>query len=175
MVTVPNLFGMTTQKAIATLAALKLRHLGQMPFSATGDGLAASQDPPAGSSVPIFTIVKVQYPSPLGPLEDGNVEGPTLPPGTYDGQITRVTVGNPYGTGQGAWISFTTEMDQSQVEFDATLYFDHALHPEPADRIEWTRRGAMLGMIQRAFTNKHRVRLHITQSLFVHAIDLIAA
>jgi hypothetical protein len=155
---------------------LKLRHLGKLPFSATGDGTAADQDPPAGTDVPPFTIVTVSYPSPIGPLEDQNVEGPTLPAGTYDGQITRVSVGNPTGSGQGAWISFVITMEDSPVEFGATIYFDHSLHPGPApDRIEWMRRGAMLGMAQRAFTNSHRVRLGITQELFVHNIEIVKA
>ncbi|MCK0511472.1 PASTA domain-containing protein [Aromatoleum buckelii] len=173
-VIVPNVIGMSSLAAVAALGAVKLRHLGKLPFLATGDGTAATQDPPAGAEAPPFTVVTVSYPSPLGPMPDQNIEGPTLPAGTYDGEITRVSVGNPFGSGQGAWISFVTDMEDSPVEFDAALYFDHALHPAPVpDRIEWMRRGAMLGMAQRAFTHSHRVRLGISQQLFVHAIDIL--
>jgi hypothetical protein len=152
----------------------RLRHQQKLTFSATGDGTAADQNPQAGTEVPLFTIVTVFFPSPLGPIPDPPIEGPTLPAETYDGNITRVSVGNPFGSGQGAWIAFVTSIDNSPVEFDATIYFDHAVDAGPMpDRIEWMRRGAMLGMAQRAFTNKHRVRVGITQELFVHSIDII--
>ncbi|MBY3243161.1 PASTA domain-containing protein [Rhizobium laguerreae] len=173
-VVVPNVFGMSGQAALAALGAVRLRHLAHRTFGATGDGTATEQNPPAGAVVPTFTVIEVSYPSPLGPIPDTAIEGPTLPAGTYDGSVTRVSVGNPFGSGQGAWLTFATDMDGGQVEFDATLYFDHALHPgAPPDRVEWMRRGAALGMAQRAFTNNHRVRLVTTQELFIQSIDIV--
>jgi hypothetical protein len=88
-----------------------LRHIARFPFSATGDGRATMQDPAAGTSVPSFTVVTDSYPSPKGPLDDTGVEGPTLSAGTYDGTITSVLAGNRYGSGQGAWVSFVTQME----------------------------------------------------------------
>jgi hypothetical protein len=175
-VIVPNVVGMGGGDAIAALQAVRLRHRGRLPFSATGDGSATEQNPPAGSSVPPFTIVTVSYPNPFGPMPDQAVEGPTLPPDTYDGLITRVSVGNASGAGSGAWLSFETDMEGSPVEFGLTLYFDHVLHPGPTpDRLEMMRRGALLGIAQRAFTHQHRVRIVTTQDLFALAIDIVRA
>ena len=173
-INVPNVIGMSRTEAEATLAANNLRYIARFPFSATGDGRASAQDPAAGTSVPSFTVVTVSYPSPLGPLDDSPIGGPTLRPGTYEGTIKSVLVGNPFGTGQGAWISFETMMDGEPVSFTGVLYFDHALRPAPADRAEWMRRSAMLGIAQRAFTHGHKVRLVTASDLFIVSIEIFA-
>jgi hypothetical protein len=100
-----------------------------------------------------------------------------LPSGTYEGRINSVLVGNPWGSGQGAWLEFATVLDSSAVRFTSTLYFDHSVGtaPQPA-RTEWMRRGAMLGLAQRAFTNGHKVRLvtaNVEQSIFVQSIEIL--
>jgi hypothetical protein len=172
-VSVPNVIGLDRTTAEAKLDAALLRHIAKFPFSASGDGSAATQDPAAGTMVPPYTVVTVSYPSLMGPLEDTPVLGPTLPAGTYDGKVTAVMAGNPWGSGQGAWIDFVTELSGSPVTFTGTLYFDHAVNPgAPPDRTEWARRGAMLGIAERAFTNSHQVRLVTAQDLFIQSIEI---
>ncbi|SEN50579.1 PASTA domain-containing protein [Duganella sp. CF517] len=174
-ISVPNVIGMARPAAESTLAASQLRYIARFPFSATGDGTAAAQTPTPGSTAPMFSVVTVSYPSPLGPLDDSPVGGPTLRPGTYEGTIKRVLAGNPFGSGQGAWIGFETALDGGAVGFTGVLYFDHALHPAaPPDRTEWMRRAAMLGIAQRAFTHGHRVRLVTANDLFIASIELFA-
>ena len=131
-VAVPMVVGLGRAAAEAKLFSLNLRHIGKFPFAATGDGSATAQSPAAGTLVPTYSIVTVTYPSPLGPLDDTGVEGPTLPAGTYDGQIKSVMVGNPWGSGQGAWIDFSTVMDGGPVMFTGVLYFEHVVNPGPA-------------------------------------------
>jgi len=72
-----------------------------------------------------------------------------------DGQITSVFVGI-----DGASVDFVTDIDGDSVSFNAVLYADPPAQDLP--RPEWMRRGAMLGLAQRAFTNAHRVRLSMT-------------
>ena len=76
-VTLPNLIGLGRTDAEATLDALLLRHVATFPFAISGDGSASAQFPPAGTVVPLYTVVTVTYPSPLGPLDDSPVEGPS--------------------------------------------------------------------------------------------------
>lgn len=174
-VIVPNVIGLGRPDAEAALQARLLRYIARFPFAADGDGRATVQSPPAGTSVPSFTVVTVSYPSPMGPLDDTPVQGPTLRAGTYEGKIKSVLVGNPYGSGQGAWVSFDTQMDGGAVSFTGVLYFDHAVAPAaPPDRTEWMRRGAMLGAAQRAFTHGHQVRLITSSDLFIVSIELFA-
>ena len=174
-VSVPLVIGLGRPQAEAALDAKLLRHIARFPFSADGDGSATLQDPPAGTLVPSFTVVTVSYPSPLGPMDDTPVQGPTPQAGTYEGTIKGVVAGNPFGSGQGAWISFETQMDGGPVSFSGVLYFDHAVAiAAPPDRTEWMRRGAMLGLAQRAFTNGHQVRLVTTSDLFIQSIEIFA-
>jgi hypothetical protein len=174
MPVIPNLIGIDRPTVEATLDALLLRHIARFPFGASGEGLAAAQSPAAGTSVPSFTIVTVSYPSPLGPMPDSPVEGPTLPSGTYEGEIKSVLVGDPWGSGQGAWVDFATLIDGSPVRFTGVLYFDHNVStPSEQPRTEWMRRGAMLGLAQRAFTNSHKVRLITASNVFVQSIEIL--
>lgn len=174
-VSVPNVVGMGRHGAEAALDSAMLRHIARFPFSATGTGTASEQSPPAGAVVPSFTVVTVSYPSPMGPLDDTPITGPTLPAGTYEGRIASVVTGNPWGAGQGAWVAFETPMDGSLVTFTGVLYLDRAVDaPAPADRTEWMRRGAMLGLAQRAFTNNHRVRVVTTDDLLIQSIEIFA-
>jgi PASTA domain len=173
-VTVPNVIGLDGQAADAALDVLLLRHISQFPFGAEQDGKATAQNPAAGTSVPAYTIVTVSYPSPLGPMPDSPVQGPDLPLGTYEGQVRSVQVGDPWGTGQGAWIEFATLIEGSPVSFTGTLYFDHSVEGPPTlPRIEWMRRGAMLGLAQRAFTNDHTIRIVTAPNLFVQSIEIL--
>jgi hypothetical protein len=173
-VIVPNLVGLGRLAAEAKLDALKLRHIAKFPFSATGDGSATAQDPAAGTQVPTFSIVSVSYPTTVGPLDDSPVQGPTLPASTYEGEINAVLVGDPWGSGAGAWIDFATKMDGGSVTFIGTLYRDSAVNPEPPlSRTEWMRRGGMLGAAQRAFTHRHRVRLVTMADAFIQSIQLV--
>jgi len=174
-VSVPNVIGMGRLEAEAALEAKMLRYIARFPFSAMGDGRASAQDPAAGTAVPSFTVVTVSYPSPMGPLEDSPIHGPTLPLGTYEGKINSVLVGNPYGSGQGVWFTFETQMDGGPVSFSRVLYFDSATHPEaPPDRTEWMRRGAMLGIVQRAFTHGHKVRIITASGPLIASIEIFA-
>ena len=173
-VSVPNVIGMGRPQAEASLDAKLLRHIARFPFSATGDGTATLQDPPAGTLVPSFTVVTVSYPSPLGPIDDTPVQGPTLQAGTYEGAVKGVIAGN-LGSGQGAWIAFETQMDGGKVTFSGVLYFDQAFAMAALpDRAEWMRRGAMLALAQRAFTHGHKVRLVTTSDLSIQSIEIFA-
>jgi len=172
-VSVPNVIGLGRTAAEAKLFGLLLRHIGKFPFAAAGDGSATAQSPAASTLVPPFSVVSVTYPSPLGPLDDTAVQGPTLPAGTYEGQIKRVMAGDPWGSGQGAWIDFTTIMDGGPVTFMGVLYRDPNVNPGPPPaRTEWMRRGAMLGLAQRAFTNGHNVRVVTTSDLFIQSVEI---
>lgn len=172
-ITVPNVIGLGRTAAEAELDGLLLRHIAQFPFGATGDGSASQQSPVGGTMVPPYSIVTVAYPTPFGPLDDSPVEGPTLPAGTYEGHITSVTVGNPFGSGQGAWADLVTLIEGSPVTFVLALYFDHGVGASPQlPRTEWMRRGAMLGVAERAFTNGHNVRIVTTSDLFAQSIEI---
>jgi hypothetical protein len=172
-VLVPNVIGLGKVDAEAKLDAAHLRYIARFPFSATGDGSATAQSPAAGTSVPAFSIVTVDYPSILGPLDDSPVDGPTFPAGTYDATVTSVIVGDPFGSGQGAWVEFVTQLDGGPVPVRGTLYFDHGASPgAPPDRIESMRRGAMLGAAQRAFTHQHPVRLVTGGDMSIRSIEL---
>jgi hypothetical protein len=172
-VVVPNLIGLGRGAAEAELDGLLLRHIAQFPFGATGDGSASQQSPVGGTVIPPYSIVTVAYPTPFGPMDDSPVEGPTLLAGMYEGQITSVTVGDPWGTGKGAWADFLTTIDGSQVSFTVTLYFDDSANPPLLPRGEWMKRGAMLGLAQRAFASGNNVRLVTAGELFVQSIALL--
>jgi hypothetical protein len=173
-VSVPNLIGLGRSAAEAKLDALLLRHIAKFPFDAGGDGSATAQSPAAGTLVPSLSIVTVTFPSPFGPLDDTSVAGPTLPAGTYKGQIQGVLVGDPWGSGEGAWIDFSTPMDGGTVTFGGVLYRDPKVDVlPPPSRTEWMRRGAMLGLAQRAFTNGHTVRVVTTSDLFIQSLELV--
>jgi hypothetical protein len=75
-VTVPNLLGAGRTAAEATLDSLLLRHIARFPFAADANGVAVSQSPAAGTVIPKYTVVTIDYPSPLGPLDDSPIEGP---------------------------------------------------------------------------------------------------
>jgi hypothetical protein len=111
--------------------------------------------------VPEFSIVTVQYPSPLGPLDDSPVGGPQ-PSGFVDGNITAVLVNN-----RGVFVELALAAD---LRFQFTLYLE-----EPAvgvSRDVWMRRGAMLSLAQRAFTGRDLVQLKIEADQQVTSIRL---
>jgi hypothetical protein len=76
-IAVPNVVGLNRPQAETQLEAIGLRHIARFPFSATGNGSAAAQNPPSGTMVTQYSIVDISYPSVLG---DGipPVEGPPL-------------------------------------------------------------------------------------------------
>jgi hypothetical protein len=171
-VSVPNLIGLGRGAAELALDALLLRHIARFPFDGAGDGSARAQSPEAGAMVAPYSVVTVSYPSPMGPLEDSSVMGPALPAGRYEGSVHGVTV----GAGQGAWIDFLTHIDSEPVTFTGALYLDSAATPgPPPSRTEWMRRGAMLGLAQRAFSNGHSVRVVTTSGMFIQSIELVAS
>jgi len=173
-VIVPKVIGMGRAAAEAALDAKLLRHIARFPFNAAGDGSASAQIPAVGASVPAFSVVVVDYPSPMGPLPDGSVEGPTLQAGIYEGKITSVMAGDPWGTGQGAWVTVDTLIGIQAASISAMLYFDQTeTVSTPVERTEWMRRGAMLGIAQRAFTNAHKVRVTIMADLAVRSIEIL--
>lgn len=158
-VTVPNLIGLGRAAAEAQLDALRLRHIARFPFDARGDGSATEQIPAAGTEVLKYSVVTVSYPSPLGPVPDTPVLGPIS--GTMDGLIYGMVVDR-----SGASISFSSA---DQETLSLVLYRDQPVPLLP--RAEWMRRGAMLSLAQRAFTNRHNVRLVVADS-FVQSIEI---
>ena len=175
-VTVPNVIGLGRTAAEAALDGLLLRHIASFPVSVTGDGTASQQSPVGGTSVPQYSIVTVDYPTPFMGVPDSPVEGPTPPSGTYEGQITSVTVGNPFGSGEGAWVDFNTIIDGGPLTLALALYFDDSADPPPVlARTEWMNRGALLGIAQRAFTNSYNVNILVTSDLFAQSIQILKA
>ena len=84
-----------------------------------------------------------------------------LGPIPLDGLIKGVTVDT-----RGASIRFVGEAVPRAGEFNFDLYRDRTGPPAPLlPRTEWMRRGATLGLAQRAFTNGHRVKLVVTNDL----------
>jgi outer membrane protein OmpA-like peptidoglycan-associated protein len=68
--------------------------------------------------------------------------------------------------GRGASISLTVQALTGPGEFNFDLYRDQPVYPAPLlPRVEWMRRGALLGLAQRAFTNRHRVRVMAANDL----------
>lgn len=172
-VIVPNLIGLGRAAAEAELDGLLLRHIAQFPFSASGTGAASQQSPVGGTSVGLYSVVTVAYPTPFGPMPDSPIEGPNPPSGTYEGQINSVMVGNPWGSGEGAWVEFATTIDAAPVTITLALYFDDAANQPPQlPRTEWMNRGALLGIAQRAFTNGNNVRIVTTSELFAQSIEI---
>lgn len=147
-VLVPNVIGLGRSVTEQRLALVQLRFIARFPFSAAGEGSASAQVPAAGSSVNKYSIVVVDYPSPLGPLDDSPVLGP-VPTGLIEGAIGSVTVND-----RGATIGML---------FDNGTPFDFGLYDEAVavGREGWMRRGAMLALAQRAFSDGDKVRVNI--------------
>jgi len=159
-VVVPNVVGLSRTLAETTLSDAPLRYVAAFPFDGTGDGRAASQTPAAGVTAQPYSVVRVNYPSPLGPLPDAAEQGPVLS-GWITGEVKRLTVDN-----QGAWLTlFVSE----GVTFEFGLYKD----AESAAREVWMRRGAMLALAQRAFTGKHWVQINV-EDWMIQSISILA-
>jgi hypothetical protein len=78
-----------------------------------------------------------------------------LGPIPLDGVIKEVIVDE-----RGAAITLTVQALTGSGQFNLDLYRDQPVFPAPLlPRVEWMRRGALLGLAQRAFTNGHRVRV----------------
>jgi hypothetical protein len=93
-----------------------------------------------------------------------------LGPIPLDGLITGVTV-----NGLGASIRAVVQAPSEPGEFNFDLYRDQqAPAPSLLPRVEWMRRGAMLALAQRAFTNGHRVKLIVANDL-VQSIEIFKA
>jgi hypothetical protein len=153
---VPNVIGLSRAAAEAKLDSCPLRHIARFPFGAAGDGTASAQSPEPGTSVALYSTVIVSYPSPLGPLDDSPVEGPTLNGSIPGSIITAVAVDR-----SGA--SITLAIGPVGTTVEVSLYEDP---PTPQmRRAEWMMRGAILGLAQRALTNKYRVLVEITDSV----------
>jgi hypothetical protein len=174
-VVVPNVVGLGRAAAEAKLDSFLLRHIARFPFDAAGNGTAVEQMPIAGIEVRRYSVVTVSYPSPLGPMDDSPVEGPTLS-GTMEGLIESVVV-----DGGGASIVFAGQVDfrstgRSRGEsmlgsVSLVLYLDQSVPLLP--RAEWMRRGAMLSLAQRACTNHHSVRLVVAYNI-VQSIEIFS-
>jgi hypothetical protein len=159
---VPDVLGLGRTAAEAKLDSYRLRHIARFPFGAAGDGTASAQSPGAGTSVADYSIVIVSYPTPLGPLEDSPITGPTFS-GSIPGSITSVAVDR-----SAASITLATYPVLGE-NVEVSLYEDPPAPLMP--RAEWMRRGAILGLAQRAFTNKYRVRVDVTDGV-VDRIEL---
>lgn len=93
-----------------------------------------------------------------------------LGPIPLDGLIKGVTVDT-----RGASIRFVGEAAPRAGEFDFDLYRDRPGPPASLlPRTEWMRRGATLGLAQRAFTNGQRVKLVVANDL-VQSIEIYKA
>jgi outer membrane protein OmpA-like peptidoglycan-associated protein len=93
-----------------------------------------------------------------------------LGPIPLDGLIKGVTVDT-----RGASIRFAGEAAPRAGDFNFDLYRDQPGPPAPLlPRTEWMRRGAMLGLAQRAFTNGHRAKLVVANDI-VQSIEIYKA
>lgn len=163
-VVVPYLNGQDRASAEKMLHGLLLRHIAMLPFG-PGDGRATEQIPAAGTLVATYSVVRVIYPSPLGPMDDQPVSGPSPDRIIVEGRINRVVVNE-----HGASIDITVEKSlflrtgplfyypaAGGFALNLDLYQDPEPVPVPCER--WMRRGAMLALAQRAFTGKNMVRI----------------
>src|SRR5215204_2379513 len=91
-VAVPTVTGLDGQAVEQRLAGVPLRYIGRFPFDAAGQGLATTQNPAPGTLVRQYSIITVDFPSLLGPLDDSPVGGPS-PNGWLDGTVEGVFVG----------------------------------------------------------------------------------
>jgi hypothetical protein len=168
-VSVPNVVGLSSADAPKILAAQRLRYILRYPEVAHGDGSVTEQNPVAGTLVPLYSVVTVTLPVPFGFGEpDRPVDGP-YPNGNMEGFINGVRVDQ-----RGAWIDFATLIEGDAINIsDLALYRDQPAPPSLLPRTEWMRRGAMLGLAQRALTNNHNVRLFTTGESFLHDLHLV--
>lgn len=152
-VAVPNLIGLGSGEVETLLDSLKLRYVQKFPFDANGSGAATEQSPAAGTQVPLFSTVTITFPVPLGPLDD-RPGGPT-PSGSVEGRVASVSV----SMGGASMILLI----DGQVPVPLSLYRDPSTTNIP--HVEWMRRGAVLGLAQRALTNAHIVSLDVRDSV----------
>ena len=160
LVSVPNLIGLSGPDAKQILTAVPLRFIWRFPFSATGVGLATVQSPAAGTQVSQYSVVIVDFPSPLGPMDDAAVDGPS-PNGWLDGTVEGVLVGQ-----QATVVRFS--LDPAVSPFTFTLY----RNADVVDREGWMRRGAMLAIAQRAFGGTHKTQVLVTADNMITSIEI---
>jgi hypothetical protein len=177
---VPNVIGLERLTAETVLGESELRYIAKFPRGPVGPGLngagtAATQIPAAGTLVGRYSIITVTYPGPDNPPEPPSSpiggEGPVLK-GTFNfgGLIKGVTVDR---TGASIAFQLTIHPQHPSADWDEgfefSLYDDQPIPLVP--RAEWMRRGAMLSLAQRAFTNGDSVRITVT-NLVVDSIEL---
>ena len=159
-VAVPTVTGLGRGEAEQLLASVSLRYIARFPFDAGGVGLATAQSPAPGSQVRQYSVVTVDYPSSLGPLDDSPVEGP-LPTGWLDGTVEGVFVGERE-------VVLRFSLDPAVTPFTFTLY----RNADVIEREGWMRRGAMLALAQRAFSGAHPTRLLVAADSSITIIEI---
>jgi hypothetical protein len=163
LIAVPDLVGggLGRGQAEPLLNSLLLRYVAKFRVVGGSTGLAVEQSPEAGKLVGPYSVVIVTYTTPLD-IPDSGIEGPG-PSGSLSGRIDGVVV-----DAGGAWIAFVSE---GEVASSIWLYRDQSV-PLLA-RTEWIRRGAMLSLAQRAFSNQHSVRAFVTDN-FVRRLEIFS-
>jgi hypothetical protein len=155
-VVVPNLIGMELPPAEKLLDSLRLLYIIKNAAGKIGETAATEQTPKAGTSVGELSVVTVTFPNPLGPLPDPPVEG--IVEGEVEGTIVSLGIGRRGGVGIEVIID-----DTNKVPVPLTLVED-----PPDDGLlppqEWMRRGSVLGLAQRAFTNADRIHLTVDKN-----------
>jgi hypothetical protein len=159
-VTVPSVIGLGRNDAEAALGKVPLRYVQHIVVGA-GTGLATAQSPAAGTKVDAYTVVTVSYLSPIF-APDSPVEGPE-PTGIFTGHIEGITV-----DGFGASISLAPDGGGPNVPL--SLYADTPDLILP--RTDWMRRGAFLGVAERAFSNASHISVTMANGV-ASAISLI--
>jgi hypothetical protein len=157
-VVVPDLVGkkVDIQTAGKMLDALGLRHQFSLTTTLPMDGLAWDQAPAAGTAVKLYTVVKVRFRA----ADDIDLPvGGAIPKGGLQGKITGVSIDE-----HEVAVDVTLE---DAVPISYVLYRVRLADDDDLPRAEWMRRGAMLGLAQRALTNQHRVDLFVTEEHLV--------
>jgi len=144
---VPSVIGLNRGDVLVRLSSVVLRTITVFTESATGGGVAAVQSPVAGTTVPQYSVVRVEYPNPVHTGETG-IEGPEPISGLLEGTISAVFIGP-----DNAGIAFSP--GQGIPPFSFVLYRD----TEQVAREGYMRRGALLALAQRAFTGQSNVRV----------------
>lgn len=162
-IVVPNLIGEDAVAATARLDKLGLRYVQNQKTTGPPFTKVIDQHPTAGTDVKKFAVVTMTISS-IVDLDNRPIEGP-FPSGNLEGSITGVTV-----EGRGAFVDFSAA-DTAETEFILYSTPREAANDD-LPRTEWMRRGAMLGLAQRALTSAHRVQLFVNVEKIVEKIRI---
>lgn len=156
-INVPDLIDLGRPTAEDRLDNLGLRYRALFKETNPPTGNVVAQSPAAGTRVGRYTVVTVTYSSPFD-MGDNTILGRS-PDGPLDGKISAVKVDQ-----NGASLDFLINGDDAPT-LELQLYSDADAAAADFPRAEWMRRGALLGLAQRAFTFGDHVQVQFDQAV----------